>query len=522
MLFAESNLPELVSSDLVNLGPVFRHFMAETILVLTIPIILLVDLKVGKERRDEAAAKIGLLALVTAFFFALFQPSGSGIVVAKIFRADGLAQVFRVIAIATGMVAAVATLRTGQVKKGRSEFFVLLLGAVAGACLTAAANDLAVLYLAVETLSICGYLLAGIKKEDLAGSEAAMKYVIFGAVSSCFMLFGMSLLYGFAGTLTITTPEGSEIVSLASRANAAAGSPAYLIALIMVMGGFAYKVAAAPFQFWCPDVYEGSPTPVAAFLAVASKGAGFAAILRIVGAATGAGSVVTDSLAVSSEHFRLLLLFMAVITITLGNVAALRQNNSKRLLAYSAIAHAGYLLLGVAVTTDFGASAVIFYMVVYFFMTLGAFYLVGIVERDTGRTDVDAFEGLGYRSPWLAACMFLFLVSLTGLPPTAGFVGKFLIFKEVFAYSGEHGSQLFFWGGVIGLLNAPIGLYYYMRFAKVMYLCDQKRLPEGTKVRFAGLDKGLMYAVAAPVLLLGIFFGGLIGLAQDAARGIFQ
>ena len=245
-------------------------------------------------------------------------------------------------------------------------------------------------------------------------------------------------------------------------------------------------------------------------------------MLRLAGAATGAGGAgITDQLATSSEQFRIVLLIMAVITITLGNVAALRQNNSKRLLAYSAIAHAGYLLMGVAVTTDLGASAVIFYMVVYLFMTLGAFYLVGLVERDTGRTDVDAFEGLGYRSPWLAACMFLFLVSLTGLPPTAGFVGKFLIFKEVFAYSGGHGSSLFFWCGIIGLLNAPVGLYYYMRFAKAMYLCDQKRLPEGTPVRFAGLDKGLIYAVAAPVLLLGIFFGGLIGLASEAARGIF-
>ena len=516
MLLAEATL------DLIDLGPVFRHFMAETILVLAIPIILLADLKVGRERRDEVAAKIGLLALVAAFFFALFQASGRSIVVAEIFRADGLAKVFRVIAIGTGMVAAVATLRSGGSERGRSEFFVLLLGAVAGACLTAAANDLAVLYLAVETLSICGYLLAGIKKDDMAGSEAAMKYVLFGAVSSGFMLYGMSLLYGFAGTLTITTPAGpaaAEVVSLASRAGSASASPAFFIALVMVMAGFAYKVAAAPFQFWCPDVYEGSPTPVAAFLAVASKGAGFAAILRIAGAATGIG--LTDDLA-SGEHFRTLLLIMAVITITLGNVAALRQNNSKRLLAYSAIAHAGYLLMGVAVTSDAGASAVIFYMVVYFFMTLGAFYVIGLVERDTGRTDVDAFEGLGFRSPWLAALMFLFLLGLTGLPPTAGFVGKFFIFKEVFGYSAENGSSLFFWCGVIGLLNAPIGLYYYMRFAKVMYLCDQKRLPEGTKIRFAGLDASLVFMIALPVLLLGLFFGGLANLASEAARGIFQ
>ncbi|MHC4956294.1 MAG: NADH-quinone oxidoreductase subunit N [Planctomycetota bacterium] len=505
----------------VALGGLLRHFMAETLLVFAIPVILFVDLMVGKERRDEAATKLGLLALCAAFFLALFQSAPGNGDVAALFRADALAKVFRVIAIATGMVAAVLTLRGGDLRRGRSEFFVLLIGAVLGACLTAAANDLAMLYLAVETLSICGYLLAGIKKEDLRGSEAAMKYVLFGAVSSGFMLYGISLLYGFAGTCVIASPDGS-MVSLASRASSVSGSPAFLIAIVMVVAGFAYKIAAAPFQFWCPDVYEGSPTPVAAFLAVASKGAGFAALLRVAGAVTGGSESFSEQLTTNSEHFRAVLIVMGVVTITIGNVAALRQNNSKRLLAYSAIAHAGYLLLGVAVTTTAGASAVIVYMVIYLFMTLGAFYLVGLVERDTGRTDVDAFEGLGYRSPWLAACMTLFLISLTGLPPTAGFVGKFFIFKEVFAYSGAHGSDLFFWCGVIGLLNAPIGLFYYMRFAKVMYLCDQSRLPERTSVRFTGLDKGLIYAVAVPVLVLGIFFGGLLDLASQAARGIFQ
>ncbi|MHC4848010.1 MAG: NADH-quinone oxidoreductase subunit N [Planctomycetota bacterium] len=511
----------LATLETINLGSLFSHFMAETILILAIPAILFVDLKVGKEKRDEWAAKIGLLALCAAFFLALFQDATSG-GVAAIFVGDAMAKVFRVIAIATGMVAAVATLRADGPARGRTEFFVLLLGAVAGACLTAAANDLAVLYLAVETLSICGYLLAGIKKDDAAGSEAAMKYVIFGAVSSGFMLFGLSLLYGFAGTCQIAPIPGVEGASLQQAAAAASGSPAFLIAIIMVMAGLAYKIAAAPFQFWCPDVYQGSPTAVAAFLAVASKGAGFAAVIRIVSAVTWSDGAISDQLVANNEVFRMLLALMAVVTITVGNVAALRQQNSKRLLAYSAIAHAGYLLLGVAVASDAGAAAVVTYMIIYGFMTLGAFYLVGLVERYTGRTDVDAFEGLGYKSPWLAACMFIFLVSLTGLPPTAGFVGKFFIFKEVFAYSAASGSELFFWCGVIGLLNAPIGLYYYMRFAKVMYLCDRDRVPAETKITFAGLDKGLVVAVLIPVLVLGLFFGGLIELAQDATAGVLS
>jgi len=511
----------MLALQTIDLGSLFGHFLAETILILAIPAILFVDLKVGRGRRDEWAARIGLSALCAAFFLALLQPaSGEG--VAALFVGDAMAKVFRIIAIATGMVAAVATLRADGPARGRSEFFVLLLGAVAGACLTAAANDLAVLYLAVETLSICGYLLAGIKKDDAQGSEAAMKYVVFGAVSSGFMLFGLSLLYGFAGTCRIAPVPGLDAPSLQQAAAAASGSPAFLVAILMVMAGLAYKVAAAPFQFWCPDVYQGSPTAVAAFLAVASKGAGFAAILRIVSAVTWGDGLVPEALAANNEAFGALLALMAVVTITVGNVAALRQQNSKRLLAYSAIAHAGYLLLGVAVASDAGASAVVTYMVIYGFMTLGAFYLVGVVERDTGRTDIDAFEGLGYRAPWLAVFMFLFLVSLTGLPPTAGFVGKFFIFKEVFAHSASTGSDLFFWCGVIGLLNTPIGLYYYMRFAKVMYLCDRDRIPAESKVRFAGLDLALVFFVALPVLVLGLYFGSLLELAQDATMGVLS
>ncbi|MHC4940490.1 MAG: NADH-quinone oxidoreductase subunit N [Planctomycetota bacterium] len=507
--------------ETINLGSLFSHFMAETILILAIPVILFVDLRVGKQKRDEWAAKIGLLALCAAFFLALIQDTTSA-GVAAVFVGDTMAKIFRVIAIATGMVAAVATLRADGPTRGRSEFFVLLLGAVAGACFTAAANDLAVLYLAVETLSICGYLLAGIKKDDPDGSEAAMKYVIFGAVSSGFMLFGLSLLYGFAGTAQIAPVPGVDAPSLQQVAVTASGSPAFLIAILMVMAGLAYKIAAAPFQFWCPDVYQGSPTAVAAFLAVASKGAGFVAVIRIVSAVTWGDAVISDSLLANNDVFRMLLALMAVVTITVGNVAALRQQNSKRLLAYSAIAHAGYLLLGVAVASDAGASAVVTYMIIYGFMTIGAFYLVGLVERYTGRTDIDAFEGLGYKSPALAVCMFIFLVSLTGLPPTAGFVGKFFIFKEVFAHSAATGSDLFFWCGVIGLLNAPIGLYYYMRFAKVMYLCDRDRVPQDSRISFAGLDLLLVGAMLIPVLVLGLWFGDLLAFAEDATMGVLS
>jgi NADH-quinone oxidoreductase subunit N len=221
-----------------------------------------------------------------------------------------------------------------------------------------------------------------------------------------------------------------------------------------------------------------------------------------------------------AEDVRTLLMAMALATMTVGNVAALRQRNAKRLLAYSAIAHAGYLLLGVAVTSAAGATAVLFYMAVYLFMTLGAFYMVGIVERETGRVDLDAFEGLGFRAPLFGVCLGVALIGLTGLPPTAGFVGKFFLLREVFAYGGAHDSHLFFWGGIVALLNTVISLAYYARFLKAMYLCDVERLPQAP-LRFAGVDKGLVLLLTIPVLIFGLAFGGLYETAKDLAHGVF-
>jgi len=510
----------LALESIPDLSALLSRFGAEVVLALAIPVLILADLFAGKKRRENAASVVGLLALVVAFFLALCQPSAQDAMLTRLLRADGLAQAFRVLAIATGMIAAISAMRAGELPKARTEFFVLLLGAVLGACFTADANDLALLYLSIETLSIAGYLLAGFKKDDPKSSEAALKYVIFGAISSGLMLYGMTLLYGFSGTSTIATPAGATFDSIQLAAARASSSPGFLVAVILVFSGLAYKIAAAPFQFWCPDVYEGAPTAVAGFLAVAAKGAGFAAILRFLGAVTGGVGHIPDVLAANNEILRVVLLIVALVTMTVGNVAALRQQNAKRLLAYSAIAHAGYLLMGVAVTSAAGATAVIFYMAVYLFMTLGAFYMVAMVERKTGRADLDAFSGLGFTAPAFAACMGIFLIGLTGLPPTGGFVGKFFLFKEVFVFGGVHSSMLFFWAGIIGLVNGVVSLGYYARFLKAMYLCDASRIP-ATNFHVGALDTGLVLAVTAPVLVLGVAFGGLYGLAQQLAGGIF-
>lgn len=500
-----------------DLSGVLRHLGAETLLTLALPLILLADLFVGARRREYVSGCIAVVTLMAAFLLCLSQTSGTGAVVTKLIRADGLAKAFRLVAIGTGMVGATAALLGGDARSSRTEFFVLLLAAVVGACLTACANDMAFLYLSFETLSIGGYLLAGFRRQDAKASEAALKYVIFGSISSGMMLYGLSLLYGFAGTSVLTTPPGAAWASLQTAAASAAGSPAFLAAIVLVFAGLAYKIAAFPFQFWCPDVYQGAPTSVAGFLAVAGKGAGFAAALRLVAAVTGSSGPALTS---HSDHIRLVLVLMALATMTIGNVAALRQSNAKRLLAYSAIAHAGYLLMGVSVTTSAGVTAVVFYMAVYLFMTLGAFFVVAMVERETGSSEIGAFEGLGWRSPFVAVCFAIYLFGLTGLPPTGGFVGKFFLFKEVFAYAGTHDSNLYLWLGVIGLLNGVVSLAYYARFLKAMWLAEPEKT-RGAGLALGTMERGLALVMALPVLVFGLSFAGLYERALELARGVF-
>ncbi|MFQ5845096.1 MAG: NADH-quinone oxidoreductase subunit N, partial [Planctomycetota bacterium] len=302
---------------------------------------------------------------------------------------------------------------------------------------------------------------------------------------------------------------------------AAAGSPAFLAAVVLVFAGLAYKIAAVPFQFWCPDVYQGAPTSVAGFLAVAGKGAGLAALIRFVHAVTGGGADhLTDLMARHNDVVRLVLVGMSIATMTFGNLAALRQRHAKRLLAYSAIAHAGYLLMGVTVTSSSGATAILFYMGVYLFMTLGAFFMVALVERETGGCDLSAFDGLGFRSPFFAVCFAVVLVSLTGLPPTGGFWAKVFLFEGVFSYGGAHGSSLYHWFGVIGLLNGVVSLAYYARFLRAMYLAEPDR-NRGGGLALAVEDRGLVFAMAAPLLVLGVLFAGLYEAAQSMTRGLF-
>ena len=388
----------------------------------------------------------------------------------------------------------------GQPNEG--EYYALILSAGLAMFLMAAAANLLMAYLSLEFVSLVSYVLTGFLRHNRRSGEAALKYLIYGGVASGAMIYGMSWVFGLTGSMDYAgIARGVATLDAASR-------PALFLGLVLVLAGFGYKIASVPFHMWAPDVYTGAPIPVTAFLAVGSKAAGFAMLLRFfhfgVEGAAGPGSVL------ASVPLAQLTTVMCVATMTLGNFAALGQQNMKRLLAYSSIAHAGYALLGFVVFAEAGVKAVLFYLAVYYVMNLGAFWVVMLVANASGREDLEGYRGLAWRGgalPALALAVFLF--SLAGLPPLAGFVGKFAVFAA--------GVQARLYAlVVIGLLNSVVSLYYYARVVKVMFL-EQPR-PEDPPISFRLGDLGAVGLLSLATLYLGVRFNWLLERADEARR----
>jgi NADH-quinone oxidoreductase subunit N len=330
------------------------------------------------------------------------------------------------------------------------DYYSLIMLSTVGMVLMASATDLIVIFLALEVMSIAAYVLAGIARRDLRSNEAALKYFLLGAFATAFLLFGIALLYG--ATASTALPVIAARIAQAGTDQAALVTAG--IALLLV--GFAFKVAVVPFHVWAPDVYEGAPTAVTAFMAVGIKAAGFAAFVR----------VFLHTLLPLSADWRGILWLLAVLTMTVGNVTALRQRNIKRMLAYSSIAHAGYLLVGMVAGGELGGSAVLFYLLAYAFMTLGAFAVViALGRRGQANETIDDYAGVGFRSPFLGLAMAVFMLSLAGFPPLAGFIAKFYIFSAA-VKAGYVGLA------VIGMLNSVVSVYYYLGVLVRMYMVE--------------------------------------------------
>ena len=378
----------------------------------------------------------------------------------------------------------------------KGEFYALLLVSVLGMNLMASAADIIMLYLAIETTSIPLYMLAGFITRDEKSTESGFKYFLFGAAASAIMLYGFSLLYGFSGTTNIYQ------VAL-SFYDAQFPLVAVLGSLLLVLVGFGFKVSVVPFHFWAPDVYEGAPTPVAAFLSTASKAAGFAVLVRFL-------MVVFTP--VAAVEWTSILVLISVFTMTLGNVLALAQKNIKRLLAYSSIAHAGYILIGVVVLSHLGMASVVFYLIGYLITNLAAFGVVVAFWQVEKTDDIAAYAGLSRRAPGLALVMMVAFLSLAGMPPLVGFVAKVF----VFAAAVQAG---YIWLAVIGVLNSIVGLYYYLTVLKVVYLfrSDKDEVP----VPIAASYRIALAILTIGILLLGTLFAPWYNWSMAIASSMF-
>lgn len=404
-----------------------------------------------------------------------------------------------------------------------ADFYCLLLGAVVGMSLMASANHLLMVFLGVEMASVPSYALAGFLKGRRQSSEAALKYVVYGGAAAGIMLYGISLLAGRFGTAYL--PDvGAGYIEALGRGGGAAPDLILLLGTLFIIIGIGFKLAAVPFHFWCPDVFEGASAEVAGFLSVASKGAALALLARLsltlVGVSEGEPSIELTRFLVPA------LAIFAAVTATFGNLAAYLQTNLKRLLAYSTIAHAGYMMMGLAVLSARGTEAVLFYLIVYLFMNLGAFAVVAFLRNQTGSEDLSSYRGIVRQSPWMTITLVIFLLSLLGLPPLAGFAAKFQIFRVLFeeaqSHLGKspHQAATLYTLLVIGGLNTVISLVYYIKVAKVMILDTPVEETEGRPA--APLQEpawSVLYAgvIALVVLGLGVWWNGL---AQESRNGV--
>jgi len=469
-------------------------------------VLLLLDSYLSKENRPNiayvAAFGMGLLA-ITPF---IWSPQEQTLFWGGTVRYDGLSQIFKVMVLLAGALASLMAISDSQTRN-RGEYHLIVVISTLGGCLMVGANDLVLIFVAVETVSIPLYILASFGRQSERSAESGLKYFLFGSFASAILLYGFSLLFGFTGHTSI------DGIGQTLASGAGDNFVPVLAALLMVVVGFGFKISIVPFHFWTPDVYEGAPTPVTAFVSVASKSASFALLLRFFMVVFPSGLVI-DGRQIQMFWVSLLTV-LSIVSMTLGNVLALRQTNIKRMLAYSSIAQAGYVLVGLVALQSpdpsLGVSSVAFYLFMYTFSNLLIFGGVVLFAEATKSEDIKDLASLQRRSPWLALAMTIGLLSLAGIPPAAGFFGKFFLFQAA-VEANLVGLA------IIGVLNSIVALYYYLVVIKVMYVDpspDQDK-PIGISRPYAWL----LGITSVVVLLLGIVPAQIIDWARNGAQAI--
>ena len=483
----------------MNYYDLLRLAAPETVLVVTALVVLAVGLAADRATiLCSGVAAAGLLFASSAVLMLPLQASlFNGMLVIT-----PLISLFKVICLALAFFTVILSRELDSPHHG--EYLALLLLATVGLMLLVGSEELLIIFIGLELTGLSLYVMAAFDKTSRASAEAGLKYFLFGSTASAFTLFGISLIYGMTGATSLAAIAPKFATANPALGGLGAATPLLAAGLVMTLIGFAFKVAAAPFHLWAPDTYQGAPASSAAFIASASKVASFVVLGKIVlvGFGPAQGSAAWHAMVAGWAP---LLAVLAALSILIGNLAALAQTNVRRLLAYSAVAHAGYTLLGLVAGGRYGFSATLFYTTVYAFTLVGAFGVVALVRKETGGDDFTHFAGLRRRSPWLAGCMAVFLLSLAGIPPLAGFFGKFYLFTAALAVGGNYGLL---WLVVLALIGSLISFYYYLMVLKVVFVDASASPAPGAPIDLShGAAIGMLALI---VLFLGLFPGGLV------------
>lgn len=468
-------------------------FAPEIALLCTFLVALLMDVICGKKIRNIAGYTVCVGFIVTAALLSTQFGVHKNAFMSMI-AVDPFALFFKYLVLLASFIVCLMSFCSDEINKGGrkvGEYYALISGMTLGMFFLAGATNLIMIYLSIEMMSLSSYVLSGFTKETKKASEASLKYVLYGSASSGVMIYGMSILFGATGTLSLT-----ELAKLIGSGQV--GMFPLIVSGMMILVGFGYKISAVPFHFWTPDVYEGSPVTITAFLSVASKAAGFAGFIRF------------SQMLLSADPFwnwQIIFAVLATLTMCIGNLSAIWQSSAKRMMAYSAIAHAGYILMGFVVLDRIGVSSMMIYLFMYLFMNLGVFAVISLIQNKIGTDDIDAYNGIGYKMPLLGVAMVIFLVSLAGIPPTAGFIGKIYIFTAVL----QAGSQ-WIWLAVVGILNSVVSLFYYFRIARNMWVRGDN-MPKET-FKLSPLAIAVVLILVVPTVLFGLYFSPIVNWAN--------
>ncbi|MCE1164724.1 MAG: NADH-quinone oxidoreductase subunit N [Bacteroidetes bacterium] len=477
-------------------------FLPETALIVSMLVTIILDLIIRK--KSVVVTAVGIAGLLVSMYFAYLQIGAKAILFSGMVVVDPFSVFFKMILGLSTIFVLLFTTVSKEIQDSthKNEHVYLMIAMALGAFLMASSVNMLMMYLSLETVSLTSYVLAGYTKRVKRSSESAMKYIIYGAASSGIMIYAMSLLYGFTGTMNIY-----ETSIFLSKVNLT-GNPLIVISIIMILAGFGYKISSVPFHFWTPDVYEGAPIPVTAFLAVTSSAAGFSVLIRFITNSFLAGALVQNGnfVVIPGVNWKEIIIVLSVASMILGNFVAVWQTSVKRMLAYSSIAQGGYILLGLSVANQQGLAAMLIYLMAYLFMNLGAFYVLILIANKLDTDELIGMKGLGYKAPAVCVGMGIFMFALSGVPTTAGFVGKFYLFTALIE------SKLV-WLAVVGLMNSVVSLFFYIKVLKYMFLMKPE---DGStqKLQFGAGAYVIMLLLAVPTMFFGIYFTPLVRIAE--------